>query len=402
LYSRTFKAFAYRDFRVMWIGACTSTIGTWMQTVAQSWLVYELSKDNPFYLGLDAFLGQAPIVLFSLLGGVIADRRDRRRMLLMSQYVQMTCAFTLTALFYFHVVQVWHILCLSFTVGLAQSFGGPAYQALLPTLVGPEDFSNAIAWNSIQFNLARIIGPTIAGLSLAKLNATWCFGINGISFIAVIISLSIIRVNFVPVRSHEPILASMKQGIGFIRNKPGMDSLIILAFCMTMFGFQLPTFLPVFAKEVFKGDATTYTRLLVCSGFGSVCGALAVARLGKLQRQGRAVLIALIILGTVISAFSLSKSHVLSYILIFLAGAMLMMVLITVQSLVQAITANEMRGRVMSVYNVAFRGGNPIGNLVLGRLIPEFTAPVTMACVGSALSVIGLYFLLAHRRVASL
>ena len=144
----------------MWMGACVSTIGTFVQQFAQSWLVYDLTKD-PFYLGLDLFLGQLPIILFSLVGGVFADRMDRRKMLLSSQYIQMACAFILTALFLAHAVKVWHILALSFVVGLGQSFGGPAYSALLPTLVPAEDLSNAIAMNSIQFNLARVLGPTL-------------------------------------------------------------------------------------------------------------------------------------------------------------------------------------------------------------------------------------------------
>jgi MFS family permease len=401
LIKRVFKAFGYRDFRLMWIGACTSSIGSWMQTVAQAWLVYTLSND-PFYLGLDAFLGQAPIILFSLVGGVIADRRDRRNMLLMSQYIQMTSAFILTALFYFHAVHVWHILVLSFVTGIGQSFGGPAYAALIPTLVGAEDYSNAIAWNSIQFNLARIIGPTLAGITLAKLNATWCFGLNGISFLAVITSLHVINVGFIPAKTTESILVSMKQGIGFIRTQVGLDSLIVLAFCMTLFAIPLLTFLPVFAKEVFHGDAATFTRLLVCSGAGSVCGALTVAGLGKLKRQGRAALFALIVLGGLIAAFSLSQSIVLSCILIFCSGASLMFVFAMVQSLVQAITANEMRGRVMSVYNVAFRGGMPVGSLVVGKLIPFFTVSLTIAGAGSVLVLLGLYFLLVHRRIAAL
>ncbi|MGD1093146.1 MAG: MFS transporter [Bryobacteraceae bacterium] len=400
--SRTFKAFSYRDFRLMWLGACTSSIGGWMQIVAQSWLVYTLSGDDPFYLGLDAFLGQAPIVLFSLVGGVIADRRSRRQMLLISQYIQMTCAFVLAGLVYFQVVHVWHILCLSFIVGTAQSLGGPAYSALIPTLVGPEDMGNAIALNSIQFNLARVIGPTLAGITLKQLNATWCFGLNGISFIAVIISLYIIRVNFVPAKSHEPILTSIQQGIGFIRSKAGLNSLIVLAFCMTLFGFSLLTFLPVFAKEVFHGDATTYTRLLVCSGAGSIFGALAIASSNHLKRRGRATLLSLILLGILIAAFSLSKSLPLSYVLIFCSGATLMSVFAMIQTLVQTITADSMRGRVMSVYNMAFRGGMPVGSLVVGRLIPQFTAPITIACAGSVLSVLGLYYLLVQRRVASL
>jgi MFS family permease len=153
---RTFRAFRYRDFRIMWLGACVSTIGTFVQQFAQSWLVYDLTKD-PFYLGLDLFLGQLPIMLFSLVGGVFADRLDRRKMLLYSQYIQMVCAFLLAALFATHAVKVWHILTLSFMVGVGQSFGGPAYSAL----VAPEDLANAISMNSIQFNLARIIGPTL-------------------------------------------------------------------------------------------------------------------------------------------------------------------------------------------------------------------------------------------------
>src|ERR1700753_788861 len=164
--ARTFRAFKHRDFRLMWLWAWASTLRTFVQQFAQSWLVYDLTKD-PFYLGLDLFLGQLPIILFSLVGGVFADRLDRRKMLLTSQYIQMACAFLLALLWYPHVVQIWHILALSFVVGLGQSFGGPAYSALLPTLVGPEDLANAIAMNSIQFNLARILGPTLGGIVYA-------------------------------------------------------------------------------------------------------------------------------------------------------------------------------------------------------------------------------------------
>src|SRR6202789_2554155 len=184
-FRRIFRAFRHRDFRLMWIGACVSTTGTFVQQFAQSWLVFDLTK-NPFYLGLDLFLGQLPIMMFSLFGGVFADRMDRRKMLLASQYIQMFCAFLLAILFMTHTVRVWHILTLSFVVGLGQSFGGPAYSALLPTLVGPEDLANAIAMNSIQFNLARILGPTLGGFTYTLLGATWCFTVNGISFLAVI------------------------------------------------------------------------------------------------------------------------------------------------------------------------------------------------------------------------
>src|SRR5258705_9079204 len=385
----------------MWTGACLSTIGTWMQTTAQAWLVYDLSHKS-FYLGLDAFLAQVPIILFSLVGGVFADRTNRKNLLLAAQYVQMTTAAILTFLVAFGVVQVWHILCLSFIVGVAQSFGGPAYSALLPSLVGREDIPNAIAMNSIQFNLARVIGPTLGGLALTGLGAQWCFGLNSLSFIAVIISLYMINVRFVPAKSTEAIMNSMRDGIGFIREKPGMDSLIILAFGMTLLGIPLLTFLPVFARDVLRGGPTTFTRLLSFSGAGSVCGALVVAGVGKIRGQGRAVLIVLILWGALILGFSMSKFLPLSYALIFLSGAALMISLSMVSSLVQAVASDEMRGRVMSVYNVAFRGGMPVGSLVLGWLIPAFTAPVTMAWTGCLLAVLGMYFLFVHRRVAEL
>lgn len=386
----------------MWIGACTSTIGTWMQVVAQQWLVYTLSKDDPFFLGLDGFLGQIPIVLFSLLGGVMADRTDRRKMLLASQYVQMTTALTLSALTFVHVERVWHILVLSFIVGSAQSFGGPAYSALIPSLVPKENLPNAIALNSIQFNLGRVIGPALGGITLSALGAAWCFGLNGISFVAVIISLYIINAGFIPTKSSESMLASMKQGIAFIRVQEGMKPLILMSFLMTMLAIPLITFLPVFAKEVLHGSSEIFTALLCCSGVGAICGALMVAGLAKTKNQGRTALLMLIVLGVATIVFARSTSVILSCVTIFFAGAAMIAVFASITSLVQAITEDNMRGRVMSVYNVAFRGGMPFGMLIVGKLIPIYTAPATMSVVGVLTGLLGLYFLLVHRRVARL
>ncbi|HEX4485012.1 MAG TPA: MFS transporter [Terriglobales bacterium] len=394
--SRTFRAFHYRDFRLMWIGACASTIGTFVQQFAQSWLVYDLTKD-PFYLGLDLFLGQLPIIMFSLFGGVFADRLDRRKMLLASQYIQMTCAFTLAALFALHVVHVWHILTLSFVVGLGQSFGGPAYSALLPTLVDSKDLSNAIAMNSIQFNLARILGPTIGGLAYTTLGATWCFTLNGISFLAVIASLFMIHVKFVPSKSKEAVLTSMKEGIRFIRQRDGMSALVVLAFCTTLFGFSLNGFLPVFVRNIFHKGPETYTLLLVCSGAGSICGALLVATSEKMKGQGRLTLFILVALGFVTAGFAVSRWLPLSCLLMFLAGTALMASAASMVSLAQLIATDAMRGRVMSVYNLAFRAGMPIGGLVLGKLIPMFGVSAALSGAGCALVAVSLYFLWRSR-----
>ena len=393
--ARIFRAFRYRDFRLMWFGACASTIGTFVQQFAQSWLVYDLTKD-PFYLGLDLFLGQLPIIMFSLFGGVFADRLDRRKMLLTSQYIQMACAFLLAILFFTHVVKVWHILSLSFIVGLGQSFGGPAYSALLPTLVGPEDLANAIAMNSIQFNLARILGPTIGGFTYTLLGPTWCFTVNGVSYLAVIATLFMIRVKFVPAKSHEPVLTSMAEGIRFIRCREGMSALVVLAFCTTLFGFSLTAFLPVFVQTIFHKGPETYTLLLVFSGAGSICGALIVAAMERFKGRTRLTVLILTFLGFVIAAFALSKWLPLSCLLIFLQGVAIMASASLMLSLVQIITTDAMRGRVMSVYNLAFRAGIPLGSLSLGKLIPIFGVSTALAGAGSLLVAVSLYFLMAR------
>ncbi|MGC2399721.1 MAG: MFS transporter [Acidobacteriaceae bacterium] len=396
---RIFRAFRYRDFRLMWFGACASTIGTFVQQFAQSWLVYDLTKD-PFYLGLDLFLGQLPIIMFSLFGGVFADRLDRRKMLLTSQYIQMACAFLLAILFFTHVVKVWHILTLSFVVGLGQSFGGPAYSALLPTLVDQEDLANAIAMNSIQFNLARIIGPTIGGVTYALFGATWCFALNGVSFLAVIASLFMIKVKFVPAKSREKVLKSMGEGIRFIRESEGMSALVVLAFCTTVFGFSLTSFLPVFVQTIFHRGPETYTLLLVFSGAGSICGALIVAAMEKFKGQTRLTIMILTFLGFVIAGFALSRWLPLSCLLIFLQGVAVMASAALMLSLVQIITSDAMRGRVMSVYNLAFRAGIPLGSLGLGKLIPIYGVSTAIAGAGSLLVAISVFFLFARGDIA--
>jgi predicted MFS family arabinose efflux permease len=398
---RVFKAFHYRDFRLLWFGACLSSIGTFMQSVAQSWLVLQISGSARM-LGLDAFLGNIPIFLFSLVGGVVADRVSRRRLLLGSQWVQLTCAFTLAGLWAAGVVKVWHILCLSFIVGTAQSFGGPAYSALVPTLVDKEDLPNAIALNSIQFNLARVIGPVLGGFALTKWGPTMCFSLNGISYIAVIISLLMLHMKFLSQRTGESILTGMKQGFGFIRKQGAMEALIVLAFCMTAFAFPMIIFLPVFAKNVFHGGPQTFTYMLASSGLGSVCGALIVAALGNVNNKGRIALLMLICMGSGMAGFAISKNLILSCVLLFFSGAALLSAFAMISSLVQLITANEMRGRVMSVYNVAFRGGMPFGSIASGWLIPIFSAPVVIAANGLLLVLLGVYFLTVQRRVAAL
>jgi predicted MFS family arabinose efflux permease len=372
-----------------------------MQVLAQSWLVYRLSNSS-VYLGLDAFFGQIPIFLLSLFGGVFADRKSRRKLLLISQFIQLFCAFLLATLVATGVVRVWHIWCLSFTVGVAQSFGGPAYSALIPTLVKKEDLQNAIALNSIQFNLARVVGPALGGIALAKLGASWCFTLNGISYIAVIITLLMIRPHFVPARSQESVIQSMREGINFLRHREGMVGLVALAFFATLLSYPLITFLPVMARDVFHGGSNTFTLFLCLSGAGSVTGALLVASSHRQTGQGKHSLVVMICLGIIMTGFGASKILPLSGALIFGSGLALMIVFALNSSLVQLHVTDTMRGRVMSVYNVAFRGGMPLGSVISGYLIRETSAPAIMAGNGVLLVLLALYFLLVQRKVSKL
>jgi len=402
--SRIFNAFLYRDFRLMWIGACTSSIGTWMQIVAQGWLIYRLSH-SAFLLALDQFLGGLPIFLFSLIGGVIADRVERRKVLLASQYVQMSCAALLTLLVALGAItpgRIWIILSLSFITGFAQAFGGPAYQALIPTLVKREDIPNAIALNSIQFNTAVTIGPALAGIALAQLGEKWCFGLNALSFLAPVIALQTITSRFQPEATGDSLLASLKQGIGFVRRQESMPALIILAFCMTALTMPMRTYLPVFVKDIFHRGPETYGTMLSLMGIGSISGSLLVASRGNIANKGRFALALLIFLGAAVTAFSLSRLLPLSYTMLVVTGIFMTGSFALVTSLVQLITTNEMRGRVMSVYNCAFRGGMPMGNLLTGWLVPFFSAPIVLGANGILLAAIAAYFMLVQRRVAAL
>ena len=395
---RALAAFTYRDFRVLWFGAFTSTVGTWMQKVAQSWLVFDLTKSS-FYLGLDDFLGQLPILLFTLIGGVIADRHDRRRLLLGSQYVQMATAFTLAALVLWSHVTVWHILALSFTAGLAQAFGGPAYQSLIPSLVNKKDLPNAIALNSIQFNLARVFGPLLAGATMAALGAAACFSLNGLSFLVVIVALMSLSVKHIAPAGRKPILHELKGGFTYARSEPTIIALTVLAFMTTFLGLPLLTFLPVFAREVFHGDIGRYSEMMAFSGGGAVVGALVVAWLGRFRHMGLTLLLVQVVFGGLIAAFALSRVFWLSCAVLFLAGAALIVVFSMTASLVQLIVPDHLRGRVVSIYMVAFRGGMPLGSLAAGYSASLTSAPVVLAVNGCLVSVVAVYFLIRGRGI---
>ncbi len=386
---RVTAALGYRDFRLLWFGALTSSIGTWMQKVAQAWLIVTLTGTaSAFFLGLDSFVGELPILLFILIGGVVADRYNRRRLMLMSQYIQMAAAFTLAVLVFTNVAHVWHILVLSAITGIAQAFGGPAYQSLIPLLVEKQHLPNAIALNSIQFNLARVIGPIVAGAALAAFGMVACFGLNGLSFLFVIAAILALRVVHAPERGTAGLRDQLKGGLQYVRGNPQLVTLTTVGFLTAFLGFPLYTMLPIIAKDVFQQDVRLYTNLMTCAGGGAVIGALVVAWIGKHRHMGLMLLTLQGLCGLSVIAFSFSHVILLSEVLLFITGSMLVMCLSLTTSLVQLLAPAELRGRVVSIYMVAFRGGSPIGGLVSGWLVTQLGSAPTVLAINGALLII--------------
>jgi MFS family permease len=398
---RALAAFHYRDFRILWFGAFTSTVGNWMQQVAQSWLVFELTNSE-FYLGLDYFFGQLPILLLTLIGGVVADRHDRRHVLLGSQVVQMGTAFTLATLVLIDRVHVAEILLLSFVAGLGQAFGGPAYQALIPSLVQKKDLPNAIALNSIQFNLARVFGPLLAGATLAAWGSAACFGLNGLSFFVVIVALLSMTIRHTPPAEQKSLVDELKGGLRYTRGEPTIVALTVLGGLTTFLGLPLLTFLPVFARDIFHGDINRFSHMMAFSGAGAVCGALIVAWLGRFQHMGRALLVTQAAFGVLVTAFAVTRIDWLSDAILFFTGAALLMTFSMTASLVQLIVPDHLRGRVMSIYMVAFRGGMPLGSLAAGYAASRTSAPLVLEVNGMLILVVAIYFLIKSHGVREL
>jgi predicted MFS family arabinose efflux permease len=391
--ARTFSALGYRDFRLLWIGAFLSTTGTWMQTVAQGWVVLNMT-DSAFLLGVDGFLATGPMLIFSLFGGVVADRVERRKIMLLSQYLQMSFALILAALIFSENVKVWHIFLLSFLTGSAQSFSGPAYISLLPLLVKREDLPNAVAMNSMQFNLARVIGPILAGAALLAWGAAVCFLVNGLSFIAVIIAMLMMRSpGPPPSENRRGLMTEMKDGFQFVTSRPKLVVLTFLAFAGTFLGMPIVTFLPVVAREIFNLRADGYAWMMTTYGLGSVTGALLVAATVHSAKKGKVALTLQLAFAFLLIGFAFSRSLPLSLVLSFFAGACIVGVISLYSSLVQLTASDAMRGRVMSIFMLAFRGGMPLGNLIAGYVAQRWSISMALGVNGAVLASVALYFI---------
>ncbi len=404
--ARVFRAFAYRDFRLLWFGAFTSSSGTWLQETALAWLLLQLTN-NPFYLGLNQFLSTAPILLFTLVGGVLADRFDRRRILLASQWSQLCFAMALAMLAFFNTpapLLVTSALTLSFLTGCVQAFGGPAYQSLIPMLVEKKDLPNAIALNSIQFQLARVVGSTLSTFPFAifadqMIAASVSFGANSLTFLVVIFALMSLGIQHIPRTMTGDMRSQLGEGLSFVWHREGLRSLTLLAFACTFFGMQITIFLAVFARDIFHTGAKGNSILMAVSGVGAVTGALIVAGLGNIKRKGRYALLMQIFFGLSIIAFTLAPSALIAYPIIFIASIFMMCVFSLITSLVQLLVTDDMRGRVMSIFMVAFRGGMPLGSLITGFLVKHYPLPRVLLVEGLLLTLIAVGYLLSRSQV---
>lgn len=391
---RMVSALRHRNFRLFWTGNFLSNIGTWMQNVAQGWLVLELSN-SAFWLGVVGFAASAPMLVFTLLGGVIADQVDRRRLLMRTQAAMMIFAFVLAGLTWFKVVNLPEILLLAFATGVAMSLNTPSYQALVPELVPREDLTNAIALNSAQFNMSRVIGPTLGGFAMAWFGVAGNFFLNGLSFLALLVALA--RMEYPPRTNSDDgvgMLEKLGEGFRYLFEQRAMLMLVTLVGLASIFGFPYLMFLPLFARDILGVGERGLGLLMAASGLGAFLGAVTIAWLGRVHRRGRFVTVAGSAFLTVVILFSFSRWFAVSMVLQFFAGYSMILMVATVNSLLQHLASEEMRGRVMSMYATAFLGFAPVGALMAGSLAGVMTAPVAIAAM-SALALVAslsLYF----------
>jgi len=357
-----------------------------MQSTALGFLVYELTQ-SPVLLGVVGFATGIPVWLFSLYGGVIADRISRRKMIIITQGSMMVLAFILAVLTFTGVIQAWHIIVLAFLLGTANAFDAPARQSFVVDMVPKEDLTNAIALNSTVFNLGTIIGPTTAGLVYAWLGPGWCFTINGISFIAVLVALLLMRINpYQPAPQEKSMVNYLFDGVRFAFGDPNIRVLLIVLGSMSIFGFSLLTLMPAWATTVLGGDVKTNGLLLSARGVGSLGGALMIAWLGSRIVRGKIWTVGSLVMPFALILFAVFRILPVSLIMLVIMGWGLMSVVNISNALIQTHVPDNLRGRVMSVFILIFQGGLPLGSLLVGWLAGAFSAQV--AVLVSAISIL--------------
>jgi MFS family permease len=390
--SRTLRAFKHRNYQLFFGGQLISLSGSWMQSLAQAWLVYRLTG-SAVLLGFVAFAGQFPVFLFATVGGVFADRHRRRRILVATQTASMLLAFVLAALTLTQWVQVWHVFVLAALLGLVNAFDIPTRQAFVVEMVGREDLVNAIALNSSMFNGARIIGPAVAGVLVATVGEGWCFFANGISYLAVIVGLLLMKIKALE-RIHLPgsTLASIIEGFRYVGRTGPVRSLLFLLGLISLLGLPYMVLMPIFADQILHGGARGLGLLMGASGIGALIGALSLAARSGARGLGRVVAFSAAGFGISLILFSFSRSFWLSAALLLPVGFTMIVEMAASNTLIQTLVPDNLRGRVMAVYSMMLMGMAPFGALLAGALAHHLSAPITVALGGAVCIVAAAVF----------
>jgi MFS family permease len=386
-WSITMRALHHRNFQLFFSGQLISLIGTWMQTVAQSWLVYRLTN-SALLLGCVGFASQFPVFLVAPIGGITADRVNRQRLVIATQIASMILAGILAWLTLTGRVQVWHIFVLAALLGVVNAFDIPGRQSFLIDMVGKEDLMNAIALNSSMFNGARVIGPAIAGILVSKIGEGWCFAANSISYIAVIVGLLLMHVHCAPrISKHSPI-EDIVEGFRWANHTRIIRALLLLIGLVSLVGMPYTVLMPVFADQILHGGARGLGILMGATGVGALFGALTLAARTGIKGLGRWIAFACGSFGVSLCLFAFSHSFWLSVVLLLPAGYSMMLQMACSNTLVQTMVPDQLRGRVMALYSMMFMGMAPVGAFLGGALAHHVGAPVTVA-VGGVACVIG-------------
>src|SRR5256884_167490 len=382
-----FGALAHRNFRLFFIGQGISLVGTWMQNVGEGWLILTLTN-SPFYVGLTAAFSSLGVLLFSLYAGVVADRVDKRRVIIFMQLAFMIEAFTVAILVWTGVIAVWQVLVLATVLGIASAFDIPMRQSFIVEMVGKDDLMNAIALNSSLFNGARVIGPAIAGLLIGVLGIAWCYFLNGLSYIAVIAGLLLMRLPAVirPARTTST-WGGFREGLSFLRSDPRIPALMLQTAILSVFGFPYIAMMPVFARDVLHRGATGYGALTSSIGSGAVIGALGIALSStRLRARGPLMLVGGTAFGILLILFSMSRVLALSVVLLALAGCAMIVNNSITNTLLQTAAPDHLRGRIMGFYSFVFVGMAPFGAFLFGLAAEYIGAPTAIAIGGGVVA----------------
>jgi len=390
---RLFHSFTYRDYRYFWTGALLSNIGTWMQMIALGWIVLEMTN-SAFYVGLVNFTSQIPVFFLVFLAGVAADRFNRKNLVILTQTVAMVLAFLLGFLIQTHQASISLIMIISIGTGISTAVAFPAWQALISDIVPKKNLMNAIALNSAQFQSSRMVGPAIAGLVLATWGASSNFYINGVSFIAVIIALFLMRPS-IPDHGDagDSLFKQLKTGFTFAWERPAIRVLLSTTALVTFFGLSYIALMPVFARDILKGGATGFGFLMAANGGGAVVGALAVAYLANVVRRDLLIKSGAIVCGASLMLFSLSRSFLLSMCILVVTGAGFLVTTSSLNTSLQHLTPGAIRGRIMSMFVWCFMGMMPFGSLIAGAIAEKIGAPIAVFAGGSLTLLTGLSLL---------